>query len=783
MRIDWHVSTLLAVCAALAFACITPVHAQALKPLRDPAVESPAALWDDVLARGTPDDVLGSYIVLEELWSGETVDTTRCAANAAALDDALRDNPVGMALWWVAYQCAEAGGDTALADARMASLGALMRHAIQSTPADHGMTPIRIMVEADMMAMIEASGWELLYVYYETNALPLMLPIRVAVWDPGANREHHLSFDALDTLVRLQRDASVSTYPAFRTMFALSYLGSLAKSMPDSPAGEAMALRAALAKPTMAERLRETARLADASNISAMVSYGYFCLVWQPSAGCADHAVDLMLPLAELRLAEPLLLLAHAHWFGDGVKRDKAAAKAMFTVADERLGGIAALRMAAMTCSIANGERCVPDFARKSFRALVDVGDPLAEALWVQTRVETVGLYKLKPTEEQRLRHSAEAGVVAAQSALGVLLLSREGASEQALHWLDLASRRDVRAAVKLAQRYERADGVPRDVDRAAAFHARAAHLGRGESARWLGRRELERLALPVTPQPPWLQSHWWTGERLRAADLRGSAQLWFQGGMQRNHVASALALAQVYMQGGDGVDAGPQAAESLLETLSGVGSAAARRELARLRRVEGGSAADIAEARRLLAADASEGRPKSQRLLGRALVRARDDSVSAREGREWLRAAADAGDADAADDLATALAAGHGGAVDSPGAKALWAEWSSRSLIALNNLAWLLCTSPDAAVFDPAEGSVAAERLQQLRVTGPAWLDTVATCHAAAGRFDEAIALQTRVVSDYAGAADMDVTRLDAMRERLTLYRSGRRYEDAVFD
>lgn len=772
----------LSLCSALALLGAPPLHAQALKPLRDPAVEPPAVLWADLLAHGNPEEVLSSYGVLGELWIDDTVDASRCALHAAALDDAIRHNPVGLALWWVAYECAEAVGDAALADARLASVAALVRHAIDSTPADQGMTPIRIIVEADMVALLQASGWELLYAHYELTALPVKLPMRVAAWDPEAKREHHLSFDVLDTLVRLQRDVPASTYPVFRTLFAHGYLQALSETSPDSAAGEAMALRAAMSRATIPERMQDLGRLADASNVGAMVAYGYLCLVWQKDDPCAGHAVDVLLPLAEQRLAEPLLLLAYAHWAGAGVKRDKAAAKALFAVADERLGGTAALRMAAMTCSIADGERCVPDFARKQLSALVDAGDPLAEALWLQTRIETVGLYRLKAAEQRMLQHAAENGIVTAQSAWGLLLWTREGASEQALHWLDQASLRDARAANLLARRYEFANGVPRDIARAEGLHARAAHLGRAESGRWLGKRDLARLALPVAVQPPWLDTHWWTTERLRAAALRSSAQLWFQSGMLRGHVPSGLSLAQMYMEGGEGLDAGPEAAEVLLERLSGLGSPAARRELARLRRVDGGSAADIAEARRLLAADASAGKRASQRLLGQALVHARDDVPSAREGREWLRAAADAGDAEAADELATALAAGRGGAIDAPGARAVWAAWSSRSLIALNNLAWLLCTSRDAVVFDPAEGSAAATRMQQ-QVTAPAWLDTVAACHAAAGRFEEAQALQLRVVSDYAGTPDMDLARLDAMRERLALYRSGRRYEDDLFD
>ncbi|MBB5207087.1 hypothetical protein [Chiayiivirga flava] len=767
------------------FACAVaapPLSAQALAPFRDPALEGPAAVWEHVLAHGDPARIYESYGVIGDLTDDDgDPDAARCTQHAAALDTALRDNPVGLTHWWLAYRCAELAGDATLAEARMESLGVLLRHAVNSTPPDHGMTPIRIVLENDIDGMLHASGWTLLYAYYDVFNLPREMPLRVALWDEDAGRERHLSFDALDTLVRLQRDEPLSAYPNFRTVLGLSLLRGMAEEAPDSPAAQALAQREALSRPRPEDRLREAARLADAGNSSAVISYARTCILLPEYAPCAEHAIDALLPLAEARFAEPLLLLAYAHWEGVGVKRDKTAAKTMFSAADERLGGAASVLLAGLVCGTRGHEDCIPDFARKAFRAQVDAGDPLAEAMWVQLRVARVGLFRLKKAEEAMLRHAADNGIVVAQRSLGVLLWHR-GDTDEALQWFEQASLRDAHTANLLARRYQIGNGVRLDLARAEALHARAATLGNADSMYWLGKRERKRLALPVAQQPPWLESHWWTAERLRAAAVRASAQSWFQSGLMRSHIASGLSLAQLFIEGGEGIDGTPEMAEALLEELSARGSVASRRELARLRHVDGGSAADIAEARRLLAADAQIGKVPSQRLFGQALLAARDDATSAREGREWLRRAADAGDAEAADALATALAAGRGGAADPQAARALWAAWSSRSLIALNNLAWLLCTSADATVFDPSAGNAAAERLRR-QATAPAWMDTVAACAAAAGRFDEAQRLQAQVVADYAADPAMKLARLDAMRARLALYRQSRRYEDAVVD
>jgi tetratricopeptide (TPR) repeat protein len=92
----------------------------------------------------------------------------------------------------------------------------------------------------------------------------------------------------------------------------------------------------------------------------------------------------------------------------------------------------------------------------------------------------------------------------------------------------------------------------------------------------------------------------------------------------------------------------------------------------------------------------------------------------------------------------------------------------------ALNNLAWLLATCPDAAFRNGTEAVDLAERA--VRLTGgnnPAFLDTLAAAYAEAGRFAEAVATAERAVE--LARAQPDETQAQKLDARLELYRQGR--------
>jgi tetratricopeptide (TPR) repeat protein len=89
----------------------------------------------------------------------------------------------------------------------------------------------------------------------------------------------------------------------------------------------------------------------------------------------------------------------------------------------------------------------------------------------------------------------------------------------------------------------------------------------------------------------------------------------------------------------------------------------------------------------------------------------------------------------------------------------------------ATNNLAWLLATSRDPNVRDPAEAVAHAERAARRDASDPRVLDTLAAAYAAAGRTDDAV----RTAADArARVPDGSPTAVE-IESRLQLYRSGR--------
>jgi Flp pilus assembly protein TadD len=95
------------------------------------------------------------------------------------------------------------------------------------------------------------------------------------------------------------------------------------------------------------------------------------------------------------------------------------------------------------------------------------------------------------------------------------------------------------------------------------------------------------------------------------------------------------------------------------------------------------------------------------------------------------------------------------------------------RSLAARNNLAWLLATTSDPEVRDPAAAVVLAEALAQEAGQDAGVLDTLAAAYAADGQLERAerTALQAAARADATG----EPTAASRMRRRAELYRAGR--------
>lgn len=106
--------------------------------------------------------------------------------------------------------------------------------------------------------------------------------------------------------------------------------------------------------------------------------------------------------------------------------------------------------------------------------------------------------------------------------------------------------------------------------------------------------------------------------------------------------------------------------------------------------------------------------------------------------------------------------------------ASALLPEW----LPALGELAWTLATDPSAGARDATEAVLLAERAVELtKRQDPAALDGLAAAYAAAGRFDEAVAIAQRAAGLAQTASPKAVAQI---AQRLALYQQRQPYIDA---
>ena len=96
--------------------------------------------------------------------------------------------------------------------------------------------------------------------------------------------------------------------------------------------------------------------------------------------------------------------------------------------------------------------------------------------------------------------------------------------------------------------------------------------------------------------------------------------------------------------------------------------------------------------------------------------------------------------------------------------------------LSAANNLAWLLATTPDERLRNPAEAVRRAEgMIEGGRAEHPALLDTLAASYASAGRFDDATRTAQRALALATANAEPELAA--EIRRHMALYRSGRAF------
>lgn len=724
------------------------------------AVESaqqidPAARWHKLLAEADRDAIYDTFALIGKLrGAGDGADAEACEANKEAINTALQVNSVGLAMWYAAYQCAVALHQDELAAQRLRVFSALVRYGVESRPPDNEQTPIRVLSPLDVDAFILASGQTLLYSYYDASASGRVLPLHISLWDAETKHERLLTFDFLDSRVQLSRATREAEFPAFRHFLADSLLTSLGKNE-GSPAAVALQLRKAMQTGNAAKRLTAVKAVARGGNFGAVALFAQLCM---GEAGCAAEAIDMLLPWAEDSNAVAMVLLAVAYEQGSGVKQNSDNAIALVKAADRRLGDGRATILFAAASMLHHKDLQFSPAARAALEPLAEKHLPMAEGLLAAAAVKQTKGTPLPAKTLAMLQHAAQTGIPSAQELLAAYLVGQDKQSE-AMPWIENAAagnRSD--AQRQLAQAYEHGEGKPKDLDLARKWYTEAGRSGDAASMVWM--------------------AHYYHAQPRSAKNLFAE-QGWLQSAALSGSVPGALDLAQLYLNGGEGIEGDASNAAQIYKELDrSFNSAEARRLLAEMLAYSTKVPQDREEAERLLRLDADRGEVKSQVKLGWMLGRGTFGKERMEEGRQMLRKAADTGDPWALVEYGNTLY--YGVEHKRHQALELWQRATEKGDVsARNNLAWALCTSPDPQLLDGKRGLELAKSLDEGDATPLGYSDTLAACYARAGDFEKAASVEQGALEQAQARRPQPKEFMKMAGDRIAMYQERKAYSE----
>jgi TPR repeat protein len=726
---------------------------------RDWSESSVAALWGHVLATADHEKIMDAYTVVRPI--KESSDEARaevCAENHEALQLALEVNQISPALHEVAADCARARGDASSEGYHVQAFAALAQHALAKAAPQNGHYSVVVLSEIDAFALIEGSGFKYLYGYYDIHTQGRTLPFVTALWDEEEKVERIYEFDYLDAQVQLRRDEKLAAFPVFRRVMARSFIDVYGET-PGTDAANALALRQALEQLELAARMRSVEQLARQGDFAAVRSYVYACIAMRYE-DCGSRSVDLLLPWAENKVAGALVLLAAIQAEGLGVKRNLKMATELLDLADARLGDGRGTIDFFDAQNLSGKNNRTSAFALKRLHRLAKAGNLPVYPRLAQALIANDKTKPLAKDTRAGLERAAEAEIASAQHLLGAILIDEKQLAK-GIQWIERsASSGYLPAQLFLARRYaSKAFGNP-DFEQAAHWHAEAATSGSSESMRWLA-------------------THY--GAREKTPDNRLRAELWWQSAAYQGDIDASIQLAQLDIAGGEGANGNPERGEQLLrEVLARQDRPDARRELADLLiRGADGVAKNLGEARKLLLVDAEKGDALSQLHLGSHIQSGRLGDVAG-DGAAWIAKAESAEDPEVLLELGSVYYYQEKVVpTDKRKGITLWERARAKnSRMASNNLAWAYCTVDDDALFDAPRGLALIQPLVgEDQQYPPAFLDTLAACHAANAEFDTAAMRQDEAVAIVQSIVSADDRVLKRMRDRAELYKARSRY------
>ena len=699
------------------------------------------------------------YALLDELgYDLHAVDADACRANADGLAQALRRAGPSVALHHAAMLCARATGDTAAADREGAALEALSRLALSQLPQQASGPPARVLATQDAYSLVAGMGLEPIYAYYRNLHPDRHMPFVLVAWDEEAGAERHLPFDMVAAMDSVIHADPYSGYPYQRTQLATAIAQEQAKHG-ETLGQDLVSLQAAIAAPARADKLGRLREGAAAGGIQSMANWMTLCES-APGDGCTDGMVDALLPAVEAHHALPMAQLAYAYAQGVGVERDPEAAASLLDAADRRWPRAGASTYFAAFWQMRHPADAPTPLVQARIDAARKAGNPDVENM-VLARAAAAD----PPTLDQAgIEHLARPDNN--PSGAGYALIAgyhlRRGEQAAAESWMRKAAEAgDATAMATLGMQLLRGEGVPADPARADVLLRDAAQGGSAIAARLLAYR--------AGSAGEWQEAMAWLLAPLSAGDI--------------DALLDAAAIYEFERPGFEGEQArAVQIYEGLAKDASG---AAARRRLAAMA-IEGrGVPRSAVRAEALLREDAERDDAQSQGMLGEAYLSGRLGKADEASGRQWMERAMRAQSPEAFASYGLWLVKSK----DTPESRreglALLqrgAELPSADM-AINNLAWVRCTSPRDDVRDPRLGQALAARLAAVAGIDAGVRDTVAACHAADGRFEEAARLQAGVVEEFerraqrSGAGEREAMgeTLQRARGRLADYQAGK--------
>ena len=746
--------------ASLAFLATTQAAAamptapagQATPATAMPALPQPDADWARLRGEGTLAMLNSAHQALLAMYAdGELAPD--CADRFPAVDAALRQVPVAVALWQVGADCARRGGDAARMEHFDEAVTLLAAHALARDSMAPGASPIPVLNADDITAIVDATGMQQRYRYVDWTRFGHYYPVVVAVWDEERKLERHLAFDFLGILASVDTGEDWGRYPGYRAQLRESLIDSQFQQG-NLVARDIKALRAAAGE-TGEPALAALRGVAVDGGLTAIGRWLELC-DGQPK-GCGQGAVDALLSYAERDLALHRASLAIAQARGIGTERDLAGAMVMLDAAEKRLPGRAVAHFADLWNEI-DSSHDLPKPALERLQRAATAGNRQAQASLFRIALRARAEDEQKLTPEALALAEGLAGAGSGDAAFMLYLhYDAVGNGARANEWLRRGAEGG-HANDMLAWGYRLIEGkdVTRDV---------------GAGVEWLRRAALAGSTMAME----------FAGHRAERGEHWLEAEHWFDSCILYNDEDCLLASAELHAVPRPGIEFVADKTPKLYDILhKHYDTPAVRRAHAAY--LLKGATPDAARARALLEVDAKAGDAQSQVLLATYLMRGKLGPVDQKAGEEWMKKAM-AADKDAGDAFAHYLYY----RVRTPQARARAVAieqdmMAQGSKPAANNVAWWLCVNPEDAQRKPREGMAATTGFDPPEKLDWPQLDTLAACHAANGEFERAAELQGRVVRE-AGEFVVDAASSKRLLARLDAYRRRQPYLELAAD